>query len=231
MSLFDRHAPTYRQAIDSSIGFIGQDSDFFTQLKASELLEVMSRCIGAPSTLEVLDVGCGVGATDSFLLPCVGRLAGVDVSTEMLDLAAAANPGATYRESDGETIPFEDGSFDFSFAVCVAHHVPPAKRTEFVRELVRVTRPSGAIAIAEHNPYNPLTRLAVARCQFDDGVVLVPMRTATRLLEAAGAPVVDRRYIAFFPFRGATFRTIERKLSRVMLGAQYIVAARPARRS
>jgi SAM-dependent methyltransferase len=227
MTLFDGRASTYRRAVDSSIGFIGQDSDFFTQLKAHELLGVMRRCVGEPAGLEVLDVGCGAGATDSYLLPRVGRIVGVDVSTEMLELAAAANPGATYEESSGETIPFDDNSFDFSFAVCVAHHVPPASREKFMRELVRVTRPSGVVAVAEHNPFNPLTRLAVARCEFDDGVVLLSMRTAAELFAAVGARVVDRRYIAFFPFRGPIFRRIERTLSRVMLGAQYIVAGRP----
>jgi SAM-dependent methyltransferase len=227
MSLFDRHASTYEHAVDSSIGFIGQDSDFFTQLKARELLGVMRRCVGEPAGLEVLDVGCGVGATDSYLLPRVGRIVGVDVSTEMLERAAATNPGATYKHTDGQVIPFDDRSFDFSFAICVAHHVPPASREAFVRELVRVTRPGGAVALAEHNPFNPLTRLVVARCEFDDGVVLLSMRTAAELLEAAGAPAVDRRYIAFFPFRAAIFRRVERKLSRVMLGAQYIVAGQP----
>jgi SAM-dependent methyltransferase len=228
MSVFARHAQTYAQDVDRSIGFIGQDADFFTELKAHELLGVMNRCVGDPGTLDVLDVGCGTGVTDTYLAPSVRRLTGVDVSPEMLQVAATANPRVEYRQSDGDRLPFEDDSYDCSFAVCVAHHVPPPARPGFVRELVRVTRPGGAVAIAEHNPHNPLTRLAVSRCEFDEGVTLLSMRTAAQLLGDAAAPVVEHRYIAFLPFRGQFLRTLERRLTRVALGAQYIVVGRPA---
>jgi SAM-dependent methyltransferase len=183
----------------------------------------MRRCAGEPSLLDVLDVGCGIGGTDSYLLPYVRRLVGVDVSRAILDKAAAANPGAAYEVCDGETLPFDDGSFDFSFSICVVHHIPPPNRPRFVRELVRVTRRGGVVAIAEHNPFNPLTRLVVMRCVFDDDAVLLRMREAAMLLEAANARVVDRRYIAFVPLRGTAFRKIERSFRRIMLGAQYII--------
>jgi SAM-dependent methyltransferase len=223
MSSFDPYSDSYQRVVDQSISFIGQTSDFFTKLKAHELLDVMRRCAGEPSLLNVLDVGCGIGGTDSYLLPYVRRLVGVDVSRAMLDKAAAANPGAAYEVCDGETLPFDDGSFDFSFSICVVHHVPPPNRPRFVRELVRVTRRGGVVAIAEHNPFNPLTRLVVMRCVFDDDAVLLRMREAARLLEAANARVVDRRYIAFVPLRGTAFRKIERSFRRIMLGAQYII--------
>ena len=43
----------------------------------------------------------------------------------------------------------------------------------FVADMVRVTRPGGLVCVIEHNPLNPLTRLAVNRCPFDADAVLL----------------------------------------------------------
>ena len=87
------------------------------------------------------------------------------------------------------------------------------------------------LAIYEHNPINPLTRLAVSRCEFDEGVELLGRSETEAMLRAAGLVPAESRYIVFFPWRGRAFRAIERVLARLPLGAQYVVAgvrARPA---
>jgi len=66
----------------------------------------------------------------------------------------------------------------------------------------RVTRSGGLIAIYEHNPFNPLTRVAVSRCEFDVGVELLRPGHTRRLLDAAEAPSIESRFITFFPIRG-----------------------------
>jgi hypothetical protein len=90
----------------------------------------------------------------------------------------------------------------------------------------RVTRPGGLVTIYEHNPFNPLTRVAVSRCEFDQGVVLLRPAEARRLLSEAAAPPVELRYIAFFPWERRVFRAVERGLSRVPLGGQYVGVGR-----
>ena len=45
----------------------------------------------------MLDVGCGPGETDRFLDGRVGRLAGVDVASGMLERARSRNPSVEYR--------------------------------------------------------------------------------------------------------------------------------------
>ena len=87
------------------------------------------------------------------------------------------------------------------------------------------------LAIYEHNPFNPLTRLAVSRCEFDEGVELLGRAETEAMLRAAGLAPAESRYVAFFPWRGRAFRAVERVLARLPLGAQYVVAgvrARPA---
>jgi SAM-dependent methyltransferase len=223
---FDHYAETYEGDVESSIAFIGQGIDFFTALKARELLALFGRRVGNLAALSLLDVGCGPGATDAYLVDRVASVTGVDVALDMIERAAVVNPGATYLAYDGRRLPFEDGSFDCAFAICVLHHVPPASWAAFVSELVRVTRAHGLAVILEHNPLNPLTRLAVSRCDFDDDAMLLSKRRLGALFNQAGAQIVEDRYIAFFPWEGRAFRSLEHGLRAVPLGAQYFVAAR-----
>jgi SAM-dependent methyltransferase len=109
-------------------------------------------------------------------------------------------------------------------AACVLHHVDPHERQTFVNEMSRVTRKQGLVAIAEHNPVNPFTRLVVARCAFDEGVVLVKRRSMTRYLRAAGVTPTDTPYILFLPCEMRGRRRLEQVLAPLPLGAQYIAA-------
>ncbi len=131
-----------------------------------------------------------------------------------------------YRSFDGVTLPFDAGAYDITFAVCVLHHVEAGSRAALVGEMARVTRPGGLVALYEHNPFNPLTRLAVSRCDFDKGVVLLRPSETRRLLTDAGAHPVESRYIAFFPWEAPSLRRLEQRLARVPLGGQYVVAGR-----
>jgi SAM-dependent methyltransferase len=224
VSAFDEYRDTYRDAVRRAISFAGGDVDFFTEAKARVLLDAIRRLLGDPRDVRVLDVGCGPGETDAYLVPHVGELQGIDVSEGILEAARARNPEVAYTAFDGVRFPFDDASFDFAFAICVLHHVPRPSWPGFVGELVRVVRPKGVVAIVEHNPFNPLTRLVVHRCEFDDDAVLLRRRQVETLERQAGAEPVDSRYIVFFPWRSRLLERVERGLDMVPLGAQYVVA-------
>ena len=223
---FDEYKDSYREAVQQSISFAGQDVDFFSEVKAEHLVELVRRQLGDPAELTALDVGCGVGLTDSFVRRVFGDLHGVDVSAGVVERAAEVNPDVTYRVYDGETLPYEEDTFHVSFAICVLHHVPPADWERFVGEMARVTRPGGLLVIFEHNPLNPLTLLAVNRCEFDEDAVLLRKGKTRRLLERRNLLFTDARYILFFPWRRRIFRRIERYLTGLPLGAQYMIAGR-----
>jgi SAM-dependent methyltransferase len=221
---FDRYKDIYPAEVQRSIGFIGQDVDFFAELKAQYLLDVARRFLGRPGSLSFLDVGCGVGLTDSHLKGAVDSLHGVDVAAGTLERARERNPWAEYSVYDGSVLPVADGSFDLTFAICVLHHVERTRWPDFARELARATRSGGLVVVIEHNPLNPLTRLAVSRCEFDEDAVLLPAGWTRKLLSTAGLTVDESRYIAFFPWRGSVLRAVERRLGWLPLGAQYAVA-------
>jgi SAM-dependent methyltransferase len=220
---FDEYHDTYRREVEKSIAFIGRDLTFFTELKAGLIVDVARRELGDPSTVRALDVGCGTGETDAYLVGRLGAIEGIDVSERVVEAARERNPSVTYRLYDGERLPHDDGAFDLAFSICVVHHVPPSRWRAYVAELARVVRPGGVLALIEHNPLNPLTRLAVSRCEFDDDAVLLGRRRAERLLRDAGLELRTRRYIVFFPWRSRTLGHAERLLGRVPLGAQYLV--------
>jgi SAM-dependent methyltransferase len=222
---FDRYADRYEQLVARSIGFSGQDQAFFLEARARHLLDVVRRRLGEPGRMRGLDVGCGGGLSHPHL-SSLGRLEGVDVSAAMIARARERNPEVRYHVGDGARLPLDDGAFDVTFTACVLHHVPPTQRGDFVGELGRVTRPGGLVVVFEHNPLNPLTRLAVSRCEFDEDAILLGRRETSRRLRNADLRPVEERYVTFFPFRAPGLEAIERALARLPAGAQYYVAAR-----
>lgn len=223
---FAEYKDTYREEVAKSISFIGQDIDFFMEVKVRYLLDVAGRLLGGLADKTVLDIGCGVGGTDRYIADKVGRLHGVDIPEEVLERARKNVPEAQYRAYDGHTLPYPDNHFDLAFTINVMHHVPPAQWPDFAREMSRVVRPGGLAMVFEHNPYNPLTRRAVRECAFDADAVLLPRRKTRSLTTDAGLSVAESRYILFTPFRGGAAAWVDRRLGPVPMGAQYYLAAR-----
>jgi SAM-dependent methyltransferase len=144
----------------------------------------------------------------------------------MLAVARKHVSDGEFVSYDGTTLPFPAGSFDVVIAICVLHHVPEPDQSSFLRELTRVTRSGGVIAVFEHNPANPLTRRAVRGCELDVGVELLRAKDVERLLAGTGARVVSRDYFLFTPFGGRLGSTVDRLLRRLPLGGQHVVVAR-----
>ncbi len=228
---FDRYeqASDYQAAVAESIAFAHVGHEMFIKAKAIALFDVVERHFGRSDGLDYLDVGCGVGAMQRYVAPKARRSCGIDTSAESIGAALRGHPDSELAAYDGTVIPFDDATFDVTFAVNVVHHVEPPERPDFARELLRVTKPGGLAVVFEQNPYNPLTRLAVARCAFDEGVVLAARRRIRRLIEDAGGSVVSSRYVLFFPVDRDLARSVEARLGWLPLGAQHYVAARPGR--
>lgn len=105
--------------------------------------------LGAPASLDWLDVGCGTGAlTDQIATSCApGRLVGVDMSAGFLDLARQRQrPVATdFRQADAMALPFADHAFDRTVSGLMLNFVPDPPRV--LAEMARVVRPGGEVAL------------------------------------------------------------------------------------
>ncbi|MGI9647582.1 MAG: class I SAM-dependent methyltransferase [Acidimicrobiia bacterium] len=99
---------------------------------------------------QVLDVGCGTGASLAEYLEAGCRVTGVDVSPAMLDRAESRlGQEADLRLTDGRTLPFDSDSFDLATTSMVLHEVAAAERATVVLEMARVTRPTGRLLLID----------------------------------------------------------------------------------
>lgn len=134
----------------------------------------------------VLDVGCGHGLLliEAAKRLSRGRAVGIDVwsSTDQWDnrpeatLENAEIAGVAdrveVREADARELPFEDASFDVALSSLVIHNISGSgEQARAVREIVRVLKPGGHVAILD----------------------IVGTRRYQRELEAAGMTAVRRR--------------------------------------
>jgi SAM-dependent methyltransferase len=226
VATFDTHADSYEAQVQSSIAFGGREHEFFTARKVEVLVELLRRWVGTPGSSSVLDVGCGIGLTDALLAPRVGSVFGIEPAVEALCEATARGTGARYAAGDARQLPYADASFDAAVAICVFHHIDPGDRDAVVAELGRVVRPGGVVVIFEHNPFNPATRVAVSRCEFDEGVELLTQGASKRLLGGSGLDPVEARGIIYTTSAARWAASLDRALGPIPFGAQYYVVAR-----
>jgi demethylmenaquinone methyltransferase/2-methoxy-6-polyprenyl-1,4-benzoquinol methylase len=112
----------------------------------------------------VLDVATGTGLVAQALLERGFRVTGLDQSEEMLAVARARLDGrATLLTGHAETLPFERGAFDHVTFTYLLRYVDDPGAT--LRELVRVVRPGGTVAMLEfgvpRGVWHPAWRLYV----------------------------------------------------------------------
>jgi SAM-dependent methyltransferase len=117
----------------------------------------------------ILEVGCGSGAVIRWLAEHTQRghaFAAVDINRYLLREAEALAGKAglrdviTFKEGNGEALPFDAGSFDVTLSLTVMEE---GDAERMLTELVRVTRPGGRVA-------------AIVRGEDVPAILTVPLR-------------------------------------------------------
>ena len=121
-----------------------------------ELLAVANLQLGD----RVLDVGCGTGLIArraAEIVGATGSVAGIDVSPEMIAVAAArSEAGGTsvdWRSGDATALPFPDGSFDV--VLCQMTLMFIEDRLRAVQEMHRVLSEGGRVLISTPGRIQP----------------------------------------------------------------------------
>ncbi len=169
------------------------------------LIHAAIQALNLPPGSRGLDVGCGIGLQARQLAEAVGpsgHITGLDLSPQLLQHAnrLAARSGLadriTFREGDMHALPFDDGAFDWLWSADCAGYAA-AEPLRLMRELARVVRPGGIVAILFWSsqmllPGHPLlearlnaTRAGIAPFVAEMGPELHPL-TALRWFRQAG---------------------------------------------
>jgi SAM-dependent methyltransferase len=128
-------------------------NDHARQVNANYYLERLMR--SRPSPKVVMDLGCGRGdSVDRFRAsaPDVDWV-GVDIPLSQ-EVAQRQRTDARFVTYDGQTLPFEDATFDLVYSEQVLEHVRDP--VLHLREIGRVLRPGGALigSTSQLEPYH-----------------------------------------------------------------------------
>lgn len=154
---FDVIAPIYDQVFNKHI------ADYYLQKRIDFLIKQVPNMEAS-----VLDFGCGTGTLAKALKDLGLKIAGVDISEEMMKIARSK--GLAVSTHNNERLPFEDETYDLVYSVATFHHLVDSKLiNKVINELVRVTKPNGKIIIWDHNAYNLYWPILMRRLPQDSG--------------------------------------------------------------
>lgn len=221
---FDGFADEYAGRLDDPLRRqFATDGVYFIRQKCLALVREIRHRLGRTQgqRLRLLDAGCGVGTALRILQP-LHSVVGTDVSLPMLQ---RVSPSGRVAATEPFELPFAADGFDVAFAFCVYHHIAPGERLRHLRELGRVVRPGGLVAVFEHNPRNPVTRRIFERAEIDRGCEMIRADELRRMFIAGGFTDVRCTYMLFVPESLASWLGfIEPYLGWLPLGGQYYVS-------
>jgi demethylmenaquinone methyltransferase/2-methoxy-6-polyprenyl-1,4-benzoquinol methylase len=109
-----------------------------------------------PSGSRGLDAGCGIGLQTLLLTKAVGptgHVTGLDISPEFLLHAeeivekSGLSEQISFQEGDVRRLPFKNGTFDWVWSSCCVGYSASLEPLPSVKELDRVVKPWGRVAI------------------------------------------------------------------------------------
>lgn len=198
-------APTYAHGHSAATvaGHAARTAEFY----AANLLPHLT-----PGT-SILDVGCGPGSITSGFVRYVspgGRVVGVDSSAAVIATAQQSfgGSGVEFLVGDILKLPFEDDTFDVVHAHQVIVHLPFDKVGPALREMKRVCKEGGLVAIRDGNsengglqafPHDPLLAktmdLLLQRTYLKGGVTPSAQGKWLKIArDEVGFKTVDRRF-------------------------------------
>lgn len=126
---------------------LGAGGDFS---RVAVLDRPMMAAVRQSGAQRALDVGCGEGRFCRMMAKAVPEVVGIDPTARLL-VEARRLGGAVYHEGVGESLPYEEGSFDL--VVSYLSLIDIADSRAAISEMARVSRHGGHILIGNLNSW------------------------------------------------------------------------------
>ena len=134
-----------RRSTDAASGY----QDMLVPALMQEWAPRVADAAGIRAGDRVLDIACGTGvltAEAARRTGPTGSVTGLDLSPEMLAVAARLHPGLRWQQGSGDALPFPDQSFDAVVSQFGLMFFPD--QVAGLREMRRVLVPGGRLAVA-----------------------------------------------------------------------------------
>jgi UDP-N-acetylglucosamine--N-acetylmuramyl-(pentapeptide) pyrophosphoryl-undecaprenol N-acetylglucosamine transferase len=150
--------------------------------------KLIDRLPGERKKLVVLDIGSGIGRMTEMFAGEFGQVHGIDISPTMVEIARrrlGTLPNVSFKESEGDCVPYGDNTFDLIFSYLVFQHIDDIVTLErYMNEIRRTLKPKGVAKIQLRSG------LGVRRWVWSYGVPF-SQESAARLAEEAGLQVLN----------------------------------------
>jgi len=150
--------PEHRNIDEQVVKDFGSEWSRFDQSKLSEsdhqgmfesYFHIFPWCVLSSNSIGA-DIGCGSGRWAALVAPKVGHLHLLDPSDDALlvakqNLSKSKSDNSTFHKSSVDSLPFNDSSLDFAYALGVLHHVPDTGAA--IKSIARVLKPGAPFLV------------------------------------------------------------------------------------
>jgi SAM-dependent methyltransferase len=116
----------------------------------ADVHDAIVAAVGPAEGARWLEVACGTGELADRAARAGANVIGVDFAPVLVETAKRQFPAIDFRVGDAENLGFEDASFDVVTSTFGAMFAPD--QAAAARELARVTKPGGRLAMANWTP-------------------------------------------------------------------------------